>query len=279
MIEPGNAAIAPLRLQQQEPKPQLSIGLPGVLEREVRHDARTGAPIYRMNFFPPELPVITDGKNTSPTPQKPIGSVDLYGEPIPCRSVDGSRTNMMNPQGVIASQLPDQKVIVAICDALPPTLLESAEMGMGMGMQQGLLSGVMNVIGRAVCSKSSSEYVIQGVQILLYNSFYFTLRCQAHLAEGQPIEATLYDAAIETSQMIVASSAGKAVSVIGQEADKRFGFSKLGTALSYLGKGGPLLYSAYQRGTADTGAYLLGASVTQGFVEEVGDRIVNKLRK
>ena len=279
MIEPGNAAIAPLRLQQQEPKPQLSIGLPGVLEREVRHDARTNAPIYRMNFFPAERPALTDGKNTSPTPREPIGSVDLYGTPIPCRSVDGSRTNMMNAWGVIESQLPDANAIEAICDALPPTLWESAKMRVEMGVEQGLLSGVANVTGRAVCQKSSSEKVIQVVQLLLYNSFYFTLRCQEHLAQGQPLEATLYDAAIETSQMFVASSAGKMVSAIGKEADKKFGFSKLGFALSCLGQGGPVLYSAYQRGAVNTGAYLLGASLAQGVVEIVGDSIVNSLRK
>ena len=283
LIEPSGASKAPLRLLadtlQQEKKPPLSIDLAGVVERQVRHDARTGAPIYRMNFFPPERPALTDGKNLSPIPQKPIGSVDLYGAPIVCRSVDGSRTNMMNPQGVIASQLPAPKVIEAICVALPPTLLESAEIGIKMGMEQGLLSGVTNVLGRAVCSKSSSKKVIQTVQILLYNSFYFTLRCQAHLAEGQPLEATLYDAAIETGQMFVASTAGKMVSAIGKEADKRFAFSKLGTALSYLGKGGPLLYSAYHRGVVDTGAYLLGAVPMQDFVEGVGDSIVNSLRK
>lgn len=279
-IEPSVPSKAPLGLLPPvEPKAQLSIELSGVVDPRVLHDARTGTRIYRMNFFPPERPALTDGKNTTPIPREPIGSVDLYGAPIPCRSGDGTRTNMMNPQGVIASQLPDPHSIETICDSLPPTLLESAQMGIEMGMEQGFLSGATNVMGRAICPKSSSENVIQAVQILLYNSFYFTLRCQAHLAQGQPIEATLYDAAIETSQMFVASTAGKMVSAVGEKVDKKLGLSKLGTALSYLGKSGPLLYSAYQRGAVDTGAYVVAASLTQEFVEEVGNRIVHSLKK
>lgn len=238
------------------------------VERLQRDDVRTGAPIYRMSFIPPERPLLTNGE-TSSSPRggaTEFGHIDLYGSTHLCRS-DTGRTNVVEATGIFENHLPDLNTINAVCTELPPTFFDI----MHSGAVQGALRGAANIIGKAICSDRVSEKAKSCIQEIIYVSGYFAMRLHGHLQQEKgDTGAALWKSAVDTFLMWIISLALK---IVEKMIVNNCPTSVARNACSLFSRTAPFAYAAYQQGlvgVADKAAYTAAAIATQTIVEKMG---------
>ena len=162
------------------------------------------------------------------------------------------------------------------------------------GATNGFFRGAANVVGKAISPANFTKRATYVVQSLVHDAFYLTMRSQAHIAEGQPLETALIDASIETLQMQALSLSTLLVSHIGQKAKEK-GLKQIGGALNFFARAIPYVHMGIQQEIIntkelkidtdklidgglwyETGASVLSAMFVQKEVEHHGDQLFSK---
>lgn len=212
-----------------------------------------------------------------------IGSAEYYGQPSICVSHDGTQHNMIKRTGFLKEiPAPAIQEITNICENPLPTILDRALASAKQAASFGALRGVTTLTGDALHKAGYSQNTAGVVSQILYYSSYFTSRYYTYSQQTPPLSGetyhlnAMYQAAVDTGQKFVLSTALNRVSAILDQAGEKLennDWSNTGYAVRKLGtfaRYGIFATSTIENGIIESTAALAAGTATEAAIGQAG---------
>lgn len=207
-----------------------------------------------------------------------VGTAEFYKHPLICRSIDGTRHNLIRLTGMFSHyDMPENlNQVTEVCAALPPTSLDKFTDGVNSGVQHGIIRGTSKLVEKAMVQQGYSLNAAHQVRTACYYLTLFAANTAQHFAadtensdEFERTKNAIQLAAIDTAQLAIASCViTKVCDTLSWAANKvdESGWHRTASVVNKLAQYGGLSIYAYN--TRQQGLAHLAGNVAGGYVAE-----------